>query len=314
MKTGPAIAEILKREGVEYLFAYPRQPSDRALRRGRHPPDHRAPGAHRPAHGRRHVAPDHGPQDGRVLHAERPGLGERLWRRRPGLRRIGAAAGHPGGLSAPHRPRAAQLQLDAAPWRTSPSTPSRSPSASEIAEHHAPRLQPAAQRPRLAGDRRAPGRRLCRGRARAADLRAGGRHQVRPRSGGGDGSRQGAGRGQAAGDLCRPGRALGRGLCRAEGAGRAAGHPGLHQPRRARAASTRPIRCRSARAAAPIRRRCATSSTTPTCIFGIGCSLHRDQLRHLDAAGQDGHPRHARSRPTSTRTCAASTAWSATPS
>ncbi len=23
MKTGPAIAEILKREGVEYLFAYP---------------------------------------------------------------------------------------------------------------------------------------------------------------------------------------------------------------------------------------------------------------------------------------------------
>ena len=28
MKTGPAVAEILKREGVEYLFAYPVNHSD----------------------------------------------------------------------------------------------------------------------------------------------------------------------------------------------------------------------------------------------------------------------------------------------
>jgi thiamine pyrophosphate-dependent acetolactate synthase large subunit-like protein len=35
-------------------------------------------------------------------------------------------------------------------------------------QHHAPRLQPAAQRPRLAGDHRAAARRLCRGCARSA--------------------------------------------------------------------------------------------------------------------------------------------------
>ena len=162
------------------------QPSDRGLRRGRHPPDHRAPGAHRPAHGRRHVAPDQGPQDGRVLHAERPGLGERLWRRRPGVRRIGAAAGHPGRAI-----RAAS--------RTCRPTSTRRSTMAHVAkhaepitigqgdrQHHAPGLQPAAQRPRLAGDHRAAGRRLRRGRARSADLRAGGRHQVRPRSGRGE--------------------------------------------------------------------------------------------------------------------------------
>ena len=52
-----------------------------------------------------------------------------------------------------------------------------------------------------------------------------------PDPGGGARGGQGADGRQAAGDLCRPGRALGRGLCRAEGAGRASGHPGLHQPR-----------------------------------------------------------------------------------
>ena len=193
MKTGPAIAEILKKEGVEYLFAYPVNHLIEALRRGRHPPDHRAPGAHRPAHGRRHVAPDQGPQDGRVLHAERPGRGERLWRRGPGLRRIGAAAGHPAGLSAPHRARAAQLQLD--PRHGACRQARRADHLGQgDRQHHAPGLQPAAQRPRLAGHRRAAGRRLRRGRARSAGLRAGRRHQVRPRSGGGARGRQGAGR------------------------------------------------------------------------------------------------------------------------
>ena len=45
MKVGEAIAEILKREGVEILFGYPVNPIIDLRRARRHPAAHRAPGA-----------------------------------------------------------------------------------------------------------------------------------------------------------------------------------------------------------------------------------------------------------------------------
>ena len=79
-----------------------------------------------------------------------------------------------------------------------------------------------------------------------------------------EGSRRAAGRRQAAGDLCRPGRALRQGLAAA-----ASGWPNC-SPSRSRPASAasrrfrRRIRCRSARAASRCRGRCRNSSAKPT--------------------------------------------------
>ena len=90
MKTAEAIAEILKREGVEFVFGYPVNPILEAARARRHPADHRAPGAHRAAHGRRDVARDQRPAHRRVRDAARAGHRERLRRRGAGVRRVGA--------------------------------------------------------------------------------------------------------------------------------------------------------------------------------------------------------------------------------
>ena len=56
------------------------------------------------------------------------------------------------------------------------------------------------------------------------------------------------------------------------------------------------------------------SSTSSDVHPGHRLLLHRDQLRHLHAAGQDHHPRHARSRASQQGRARSSTAWSATPS
>ena len=93
MKTGDAIAEILKREGVELLIGYPVN----------HILEHAAAADIRPIIVRQEriglhmadaiVARHLRQEDRRVLHAARPRRRERLRRRRPGLRRIGADPG-----------------------------------------------------------------------------------------------------------------------------------------------------------------------------------------------------------------------------
>ena len=98
-----------------------------------------------------------------------------------------------------------------------------------------------------------------------------------------------------------------------QGARRAAGHPGLHQPRGQELLRRDPSAGAGLGRPRLSRRRCAIPRPVrrhPR----HRLLVHRDQLRHLDAEGQDDHPRHARSRRISTRTCRASTAWSATPS
>ena len=92
MKTGDAIAEILKREGVEWIIGYPVN----------HILEHGAAADIRPIIVRQeriglHMADamsrvTNGRKMGVFVHAARPRRRERLWRRRPGLRRIGAAS------------------------------------------------------------------------------------------------------------------------------------------------------------------------------------------------------------------------------
>ena len=89
------------------------QPDARGRRADRHPHGDRAPGAHRAAHGRRGQPHDQGRADGRVRDAAGAGGGERLRRRRAGLCRQRAGAGHAAGLCAGAGARAVQLQLGA---------------------------------------------------------------------------------------------------------------------------------------------------------------------------------------------------------
>ena len=126
MKTADAIAEILKREGVEWVIGYP---VNHILERGaarRHPPDHRAPGAHRPAHGRRDLARHQRQEARRVRHAARARHRERLRRRGAGLQRVGADPGDADGLCAPARLGASRNYNASVRCAASPSRPSRS--------------------------------------------------------------------------------------------------------------------------------------------------------------------------------------------
>ena len=131
-------------------------------------------------------------------------------------------------------------------------------------QHLSPRLYKTEERPRRAGDRRNPRRHVERGSAGAAELHAGAAHPLWRRSRACEGSSGAAGRRQAAGDLCRPGRALRQGLAAAEASGRAARDPRHDKPRRQIVVSGRPIRCRSAPAASPCRARCRNFSAKPT--------------------------------------------------
>ena len=212
MRTSLAIAEILRREGVDLLFGYPRNPVLEAAaeagirtiivrqeRTGLHMAD--AP-----------VAADARAPDGRVRDAARPGHRKCLWRRRPGLFGIGAGAGPAAGLCAPPRPRARQLQRGARRCAASPSMPSRSPprpSSANVLRRAFTQLRNGRPRPVLV---ELPWDVLGEEMPGPTRLRAGRAHPLRTRSAGGRRGGRRARRGRAAGHLCRPGRPLGRGL------------------------------------------------------------------------------------------------------
>ena len=166
MKVGEAVAEIMKARGDRDPLRLPRQPPAGIRRRRGHPPDHRAPGAYRPAHGRRDLPRHLRQEDRRLLHAARPRQRERLWRRRPGLQRVGPAAGDPARLSAPHRRHRSELQRVTRDARRVEDLRARD-RAGRDRQRPAPRLQQPAQRPQRSGDRRDPHRHLERGDRRA---------------------------------------------------------------------------------------------------------------------------------------------------
>ena len=97
-----------RRRGVDHRLSG--EPHPGAGCGGRHQADHRAPGAHRPAHGGRHLAGDERQEARRVLHAAWAGHRERLRRRRAGLQREHPDARHAHGLFAPAGLDSTQLQ------------------------------------------------------------------------------------------------------------------------------------------------------------------------------------------------------------
>ena len=141
-------------------------------------------------------------------------------------------------------------------------------------EHPAARVHPPQDRPRRAGAGRGAGRRVRRGGAGAARLPA--RDDCRGSAPDPDAVREVARRlagGEAAGDLCRPGRALRARLGRAEAARRAARGAGHHQPRRQERLPGEP------QAGARLRRQRDPGDRShhflkhADLIFGIGCSF-----------------------------------------
>ena len=263
MKLGAAIAEIMKREGIEILCGYPVN----------HLIEYAANADIRPVMVRQERIGIHmadaisrvtsGAIDRRVLHAAWARRRERDGRRGAMLRRVGARAGAADGLCAPARQYRPELQLQ--PGDEGVLEIVRADQHRRRSLQHLPaRVHQAEERPRRAGDRRNPGRHVERGSAGTAELHAGAAHPLRRRSRACEGSGRPARRGEAPGDLCRPGRALRQGLAAA-----ADGWPSASpSPSRPALAASRPfrrrIRCRWDRAASPCRARCRNSWAKPT--------------------------------------------------
>ena len=240
-----------------------RQPHHRGGGRGGYPDHHRAPGAHRAAHGRRGK-----PRDVRGAHrgfrdAARTRGRELVRRRRPGLRRLGPDRGPPRWLSAAAAQHPAELQLLA-----------------ELPAHHqvggagdpgrgrarrdAPRFRASAQRPPPSGPGRAAVRSAPRGGAGRLDLCARAAPAQRAGSSRRGRRRGGTGRGRAAGALRRAGRALRPRLATAARAGRVAGGAGDDEPAGEERVPGDASARRSARAAARSPSRCTSSSPART--------------------------------------------------
>src|SRR4249919_780948 len=194
MKTGPAIAEILKREGVEYLFAYPVN----------HLIEHCAALDIRPI----------------IVRQERIGLhmADAMSRLSKG-RKMGVFCMQSGPGSENAYGGVAQAFGESVPLLVIPQgyprriahVPPNFNSTLAMA-HVAKHAEPITNGREIVNIMRRAFNMLRNGRARSAGLRARRRHQVRPRGRPGGRGRQGADGCQASSDLCRPGRALGRGL------------------------------------------------------------------------------------------------------
>ena len=300
MKAAAAIASILKAEGTEYLFCFPINALiDECARIGIRPivartertllnmADGYSRVSQRPAHRR-----------GRG--AARAGRGERLRRRRPGLRGRLAAAVPPRRQRGGARRPSAQLRRRRAATGPSPSGP---PASTR------PRRVPALMRRAftlLRSGRPGPGAagsagRRCRRRGGAVRLPPGPaparrrRPRRRPRGGAHPARRPPAAAAR------RPGRAVGGGLGRAARVRRAAPGPGDdHAARQERLPGEPPAVGRHGRLL-----RHGDGRPFPAAgrrHLRHRLQLHRHHLRGADPAGEGRHPRSPTTRPTSTRT------------
>ena len=180
MKLGTAIAEIMKREGIEILCGYPVN----------HLIEHAANANIRPIMVRQERIGIHmadaisritsGHKHRRLLHAARPGRGERHGRRGAMLRRVRPRIGAADGLCKADCEHRAEFQFqpgDEGVLEIVRADHSRQRSR----QHHPPRLHQAAQRPRRTGDRRNPLGHVERGGAGAFELHPGAAHSLRRR-------------------------------------------------------------------------------------------------------------------------------------
>ena len=310
MKAAAAVAEILKREGVEFLIGYPVNPIIEAaaeadirtiIVRQERTGLHMADAVSRVTSGR---------PDRRLRHAARARHRERLRRRRAGLRRLRADRRPAGRLPAAASPASRPTSTRTLNFQHVTKWAEQVMLADAVPGRDAARLHPGQERPPAPGAGRDSRRRLQRGGAGAAAttsrrraLRIGARPEGR-----GARSRACWSARRAAGDLRRPGRAL-----RARPGRSCASWPSCSRRRsrracRARAPSRRTIRCRSAPAAGRSASSSTTSCTNADVIFGIGCSFAHDELRRGHAEGQDDRSTRRSTPPTSTRTSRPSTA------
>ncbi len=268
------------------------QPHPRARGAGRHPADHRAPGADRGAHGRCHVAPFQRQEDRRVRDAARAGRRERVRRGRAGLWRGGADPGPADGLSAPDRARPAELQFG--PQHAARDQVGRARDVRRRgAEHPQAGVHAPQDRAWRAGAGRGAGRRVRRGGGGAARLPARDPAPDRPRSRRRRRRRQAPRGRQAAGDLRRPGGALRPRLARAQAPRRAAGGAGHLEPRRQERLPREP------QARARLRRQCDPGDRRPLpqerrSDLRHRLQLHQDQLRRRHAGRQGDRARDPR--------------------
>ncbi len=175
MKLGAAIAEIMKREGIEILCGYPVN----------HLIEYAANADIRPVMVRQERIGVHmadaisrvtsGHDDRRVLHAARARRRERHGRRGAVLRRVRPGAGAADGLCAPARQYRPELQLQPGDEGVLEIVRADQHRGRSL-QHLPPRLHQAEERPRRARDRRDPGRHVERGGAGAAELHAGAAH------------------------------------------------------------------------------------------------------------------------------------------
>ena len=262
MKAGEAIAEILKREGVEIIFGYPvNHILEFAARAGIRPIIvrqeriglHMADAMSRLTSGQKIgvFAMQHGPGAENAFGGIAQAYGE-------AVPLLVLPMGYPRRIAYVQPNYNSVLNMRHVTKSAEPVTRGR-----RGAEHPPARVHPPQDRPRRPGAGRGAGRRVRRGGAGAARLPACDHAADRARPRGGARGRQAPRRGEAAGDLRRPGGALRPRLGRAEAPRRAARGAGHDQPRRQERVPREPhARARLGRQRDP-GDRCTTSCRTP---------------------------------------------------
>ena len=207
MEAGAAIAEILKREGVEIIFGYPvNHLLEYAARAGIRPIIvrqeriglHMADALSRLTSGEKIgvFMMQHGPGAENAYGGVAQAYGE-------AVPILVMPMGYPREIAHVQPNFCSFISMKGITKSSEPVT-----LGGQYPEHHAARLHAAAQRPWRAGAGRDAGRRVHRGGGGAARLPAERTAALRPRSRRRAQGRQAPRRGQAPGDLCRPGRAL----------------------------------------------------------------------------------------------------------
>ncbi len=274
MKGAAAVAEILKREGVEFLIGYPVNPIIEAaaeadirtiIVRQERTGLHMADAVSRLSSGQRIgvFAMQHG-----------PGVRERLRRRGPGLRRVGADRRPAGRLSRAGSPTSRRTSTRSSTTATSPSGASRSRCADAIPDAMRRAFTQVRERP-------APARCWSRSRPTSSTEEVPEPLTYRPTFADPLGPGPAGGRRGGAGSWWRP-------SARSSTPGRASTTPGPGSPSaswpncwrprsprasRGRAPSPRTTRCRSGPAAARCPRPVHHFLQNADVIFGIGCSF-----------------------------------------
>ena len=152
MKVVDVIAEILKREGVEFLSCYPTNALIEAAAAAGHQAHRLPPGARRRRHRRRLHPGNERQTHRRVHHAGGPRRRERLCRHHYGVLRLGAGSLAPRSATRATPPRFFHFFRSARSYAPVTKWAEEITLASQVAGHHAARIQLSQDGPARAGD------------------------------------------------------------------------------------------------------------------------------------------------------------------